>query len=97
MVITCDTSIMHLAAALQVPKQFVIETPTFYKPNHPYQNPFTLIPNPGVAGRNLQYYLYNGRPIQGTNEEIKGLMASVTVDSVYDALIAACPFLQKEK
>ena len=95
MIISGDTSLMHLASAVKVLKQFVIETPTFYKPNHPYNQPFVMIPNPGVGGRNLEYYLYDGRPIQGTDEEIKRCMASVTVDSVYEAIVAACPFLQK--
>jgi hypothetical protein len=86
---------MHLASAVKVPKQFVIETPTFYKPNHPYNQPFIMIPNPGVGGRNLEYYLYDGRPIQGTDEEIKRCMASITVDAVYEAIFTACPFLKK--
>jgi ADP-heptose:LPS heptosyltransferase len=92
--ISGDTSLMHLAAVGKVPKQFVIETPTFYKPNYPYQQPFILIRNPEIAGRNLQYYLYDGRGIRGTNEELRRCMASITVDSVYQALQAACPFLQ---
>jgi heptosyltransferase-2 len=95
MVISGDTSIMHLAAAVKVPKQFVLETPTFYKPNYPYNQPFVLIHNPGVGGRNLEYYLYDGRGIRGTDEEIKRCMASITVDSVYEALRSACPFLQE--
>ncbi len=93
--ISGDTSLMHLAAAVKVPKQFVIETPTFYKPNYPYNQPFVMIQNPTVAGRNLEYYLYDGRGIRGTDEEIKRCMASITVDSVYNALKAACPFLQE--
>lgn len=92
--ISGDTSLMHLAAAVKVPKQFVIETPTFYKPNYPYHQPFSLIRNPEVAGRNLQYYLYDGRGIRGTNEELRRCMASITVDSVYQTLQAAGPFLQ---
>jgi ADP-heptose:LPS heptosyltransferase len=92
--ISGDTSLMHLAAVGKVPKQFVIETPTFYKPNYPYQQPFILIRNPEIAGRNLQYYLYDGRGIRGTNEELRRCMASITVDSVYQALQTGCPFLQ---
>ena len=95
MIISGDTSLMHLASAVKVPKQFVIETPTFNKPNHPYNQPFVKIPNPGVGGRNLEYYLYDGRPIQGTDEEIKRCMASITVDAVYEAIFTACPFLKK--
>jgi hypothetical protein len=85
---------MHIAAAVKVPKLFVIETPTFYKPNYPYNRPFTLIRNPEIAGRNLQYYLYNGRGIRGTNEELRRCMASITVDNVYQTVRTECPFLQ---
>jgi len=81
-----DTSLMHVAAAVKVPKQLVIETPTFYKPNWPYHQPFVMIPNPGVGGRNLHYYLYDGNDIQGTREELRRLMESITVDSVYQAI-----------
>jgi len=93
--ISGDTSLMHIAAAGKVPKLFVIETPTFYKPNYPYNRPFTLIRNPEIAGRNLQYYLYDGRGIRGTNEELRRCMASITVDSVYQTLRAECPFLHE--
>jgi ADP-heptose:LPS heptosyltransferase len=92
--ISGDTSLMHLAAAGKVPRQFVIETPTFYKPNYPYRQPFTLIRNPAIAGRNLQYYLYDGRDIRGTDEELRRCMASITVDAVYEALRTSCPFLR---
>ena len=92
--ISGDTSLMHIAAAVKVPKLFVIETPTFYKPNYPYNRPFSLIRNPEIAGRNLQYYLYDGRGIRGTNEELRRCMASITVDSLYRTLQAECPFLQ---
>jgi len=92
-----DTSMMHIAAAVKVPKVFVIETPTFYKPNYPYSHPFVLIRNPEIAGRNLEYYLYDGRGIRGTNEELRRCMASITVDSVYQTLQAECPFLQQSQ
>ena len=92
--ISGDTSLMHIAAAVKVPRLFVIETPTFYKPNYPYNRPFSLIRNPEIAGRNLQYYLYDGRGIRGTDEELRRCMASITVESVYQTLQAECPFLQ---
>jgi len=91
--ISGDTSLMHIAAAVKVPKLFVIETPTFYKPNYPYNRPFSLIRNPEIAGRNLQYYLYDGRGIRGTNEELRRCMASITPDSVYQTLRSECTFL----
>jgi heptosyltransferase II len=47
--LSVDTNLMHLAAAVKVPKLVVIETPTWNKPIEPYGHPFTLIPNPAVA------------------------------------------------
>ncbi|MCL4785580.1 MAG: glycosyltransferase family 9 protein [Verrucomicrobia bacterium] len=84
--LSVDSSLMHLAAAVKVPNQFVLETPTFNKPNEPYQQRFTVLRNPHVAGRNLEFYLYDGRDIRGTREEIRRSMASITVDSVYEKL-----------
>jgi hypothetical protein len=64
----------------------VIETPTWNKPIEPYGHPFTLIPNPAVAGRNLHYYRYDGSGIRGSPAELLRLMTSVTVQSVYEVL-----------
>ena len=80
--LSVDTALMHLAAAMKVPNQIVIEAPTLNPTNVPYGNPFTLVSNPAVKGRNLEYYRYNGKPIQGTNEEIIALMNSVKVEAV---------------
>jgi len=57
--ISVDTALMHLAAAMKVPNQIVIETPTWNKVIEPYNNPFVLIQNPAVAGKNLEYYRYD--------------------------------------
>ena len=84
--LSVDTVLMHLAAAMKVPNQIVIEAPTINPTNVPYGNKFTLIRNPGVNGRNLEYYRYNGLPIQGTDEELIGLMKSVQVEDVLEAL-----------
>jgi hypothetical protein len=77
---------MHLAAATKVPGQVVIETPTWNKPIEPYQQKFRLVKNPAVAGRNLEFYRYDGEGIRGTADEIARCMSSVTVESVYSAL-----------
>lgn len=86
--LSVDTSNMHLAAAMGVKKQIVIETPTWNTPIEPYGNPFTLIKNPAVAGRNLEYYRYDGRNIKGTPGELRCIMESVTVDAVVQAILS---------
>jgi ADP-heptose:LPS heptosyltransferase len=84
--LSVDTNLMHLAAGMKVPNLVVIETPTWNKPIEPYCHPFTLIPNPAVAGRNLDYYRYDGRGIRGSPAEILRCMASVSVESVCQTL-----------
>src|SRR6266566_4141796 len=87
--LSVDTALMHLAAAVKVRRQIVIEAPTFNKTNEPYGNPYVLIRNPSVAGQNLEYYRYDGRGIQGTREELLECMASVTVEAVFSGLAEA--------
>jgi ADP-heptose:LPS heptosyltransferase len=87
--LSVDTVLMHIAAAMKVPGQVVIETPTWNKPIEPYGNPFTLVRNPAVAGRGLEYYRYDGRGIRGTDEELARCMASVTVEAVFNAVMQA--------
>ncbi len=84
--LSVDTALMHLAAAMKARNQIVIETPTWNKPIEPSGNPFLLVPNPSVAGRNLEYYRYDGRGIRGTASEVEKCMASVSVDSVFRAV-----------
>jgi len=80
--LSVDTVLMHVAAAVKVPRQVVIETPTWNKPIEPYGQIFSLVRNPGVAGRNLEFYRYDGEGIKGTAKEIVGCMRSVTVEAV---------------
>ena len=82
--LSVDTALMHVAAAMGVKNQIVIETPTWNKPIEPYGNPFTLVKNPVVAGRNLEYYRYDGGDIKGTPEELVRCMASVKVEDVFE-------------
>jgi ADP-heptose:LPS heptosyltransferase len=84
--LSVDTALMHLAAAMKVPEQIVIEAPTLNKTNLPHGNRFTLVRNPAVAGRNLDYYRYDGAGIKGTREELIRCMDSVTVADVFAAL-----------
>ena len=84
--LSVDTALMHVAAAMQVRGQVVIETPTWNKPIEPYANPFVLVKNPAVAGRNLEFYRYDGRGIRGSPGQLRKSMAAVTVEVVQAAL-----------
>jgi len=84
--LSVDTSLMHIAAAMKVPRQLVIETPTFNKTIEPHGRPYTLIANPAVKGRHLDYYRYDGRGIQGTTEELRQCMLAVKVEAVLAAI-----------
>jgi ADP-heptose:LPS heptosyltransferase len=84
--LSVDTALMHIAAAMKIPGQVVIETPTWNKPIEPFGNTFTLVKNPAVHGRNLDFYRYDGGEIKGTPESIMEVMKSVTVESVFAAV-----------
>lgn len=84
--LSVDTVFMHIAAAMGVPRQWVIETPTLNRPVHPRRPDWTLIPNPAIVGRHLEFYRYDGRPIAGTDEELIRIMSSVSVESVLEVL-----------
>jgi ADP-heptose:LPS heptosyltransferase len=81
--LSVDTALMHLAAAMKVPNQVVIEAPTLNVTNWPYGNNFTLVKNPVVNGRNLDYYRYDGGDIKGSREELLVCMESVKVADVF--------------
>jgi ADP-heptose:LPS heptosyltransferase len=87
--LSVDTALMHLAAAVKTPAQIVIEAPTFNKTNEPYGNGFALVRNPAVAGRNLEYYRYDGHGIHGSHQELIRIMSSVSVDSVFENVVRA--------
>jgi len=84
--LSVDTALMHIAAALKASNQIVIEAPTLNATNLPYGNPFTLVKNPVIAGRNLDYYRYDGGDIKGTREELLACMASVKIEDVFAAV-----------
>ena len=84
--LSVDTALMHLAAAVRVPNQIVIEAMTLNATNLPYGNCFKLVPNPAVNGRNLNYYRYDGGPIKGTDQELTAAMNSVQVRTVREAV-----------
>jgi ADP-heptose:LPS heptosyltransferase len=84
--LSVDTALMHIAAAVKAPNQIVIEAPTLNVTNLPFGNPFTLVKNPVIAGRNLDYYRYDGGDIRGTREELLACMASVKIEDVFAAV-----------
>jgi ADP-heptose:LPS heptosyltransferase len=84
--LSVDTALMHLAAAMKVPNQIVIEAPTLNPTNVPWQTNYRVIRNPVVNGRNLDYYRYDGKPIKGTEEELIRCMSSITVEEVHSAV-----------
>ena len=84
--LSVDTALMHIAAAVKVPNQIVIEAPTLNATNLPFGNNFTLVKNPVVNGRNLDYYRYDGGDIKGTREELIAAMDSVKIADVFAAV-----------
>jgi heptosyltransferase-2 len=84
--LSVDTALMHLAAAVKAPNQIVIEAPTLNATNLPYGNSYTLVNNPVIAGRNLDYYRYDGGDIKGTREELIACMASIKMEDVFEAV-----------
>jgi ADP-heptose:LPS heptosyltransferase len=92
--LSVDTALMHVAAAMKVPNQVVIETPTWNRPIQPFGNRFEVVKNPAVGGRNLEYYRYDGCGIRGTPAHLRACMASVSVESVYVVLEKALAHIQ---
>lgn len=89
--LSVDNFVMHLAAAVRVPRLVVIESPAWNSTIAPYRSDFVLVPNPVVHGRNLEYYRYDGRGIRGTPEHLRRCMDSVSVDAVFDAVLRCMP------
>ena len=84
--LSVDTALMHIAAAVKAPNQIVIEAPTLNVTNWPYGNDFTLVKNPVVNGRGLDFYRYDGGDIKGTREELLACMESVKIEDVFAAV-----------
>ncbi|MEM2956105.1 MAG: glycosyltransferase family 9 protein [Candidatus Pacearchaeota archaeon] len=85
--ISIDTSLMHIAAAMKVKHQIVIETPTFNKTVEPYKRRYILIKNPLIHGKNLEYYKYDGKGIKMDKKEIKKVMNSIKVKEVFKKIV----------
>jgi hypothetical protein len=71
---------------VKVPQQIVIESPTFNKTIEPYRRSYRLVRNPMVAGRNLEYYRFDGRNVQGSTEHLLACMKSISPEAVFDEL-----------
>jgi hypothetical protein len=71
---------------VKIPNQIVIEAPTLNATNWPYGNQFTLVKNPAVNGRNLDYYRYDGGDIKGTRGELIACMSSIKIEDVFKAI-----------
>jgi heptosyltransferase-2 len=84
--LSVDTALMHIAAAVKIPNQIVIEAPTLNATNLPFGNKFTLVKNPAVNGRNLDFYRYDGADIKGTRAELLACMESVKIADVFEAV-----------
>jgi ADP-heptose:LPS heptosyltransferase len=84
--LSVDTALMHIAAALKTRNQIVIEAPTLNVTNWPYGNNFTVVKNPAIDGRGLDFYRYDGGDIKGTREELIKTMETVKIADVYAAL-----------
>jgi ADP-heptose:LPS heptosyltransferase len=87
--LSVDTALMHVAAAMKTPNQIVIEAMTLNTTNLPYGNDYTLVKNPAIGGRHLDFYRYDGGDIKGSREELLRIMASVKIEDVFDAVTKA--------
>lgn len=81
--LSVDNVMMHIAAALRVKGQLLINTPTVNKTVLPYRKDFVIVGGkiPSSIG-----YRYDGKGIYGSREDILKYMRSITVDTVYTKL-----------
>ncbi len=86
--ISVDTSLMHIAAAMKVPYQIVIRTPTFNKTVEPYRKRFILVGNKPLKDIG---YRYNGKGIYGEKEKIINYMKLITPDEVFKVILRKLP------
>src|SRR5262249_128769 len=94
--ISVDNALMHLAAAMKVPKQILIESPTFGPTLAPYRRPYLLVENPALHARNLEFYRYDGRGIGGDRETLLKCMSAVTAEAVCRTLSKAAAEVGKD-
>lgn len=78
--LSVDTVMMHLATAVKVPIQVVIQSPTYNLTVRPYRKDFILI---GNAPPKDIYYLYDGKGIHGKKEDILNYMKNINPEQIY--------------
>jgi len=80
--LSVDNLLMHVASAMQVPRQIVIAGPTYDACIAPKSKPVVI-----SANLNCQpCYRYSGRGINCTNEEKMKCLKDITSDKVYDTI-----------
>jgi ADP-heptose:LPS heptosyltransferase len=85
--ISVDTALMHIAAAVEVASQIVIEGVTLNPTNFPFrQTPYSVARNPLIKNRYLDFYRYDGHPIRATDEQMRVIMSAVQAEEVFRLL-----------
>lgn len=85
--VSVDTALMHIAAAVEVCGQVVIEGVTLNPTNLPFRtSPYSIARNPEIKNRYLDYYRYDGLGIRASGHEMNRIMAGVTAEQVFSLL-----------
>ncbi len=78
--LSIDNVLMHIAAALKIPHQFVIQTPSLNNTSEPYKGDYILIGK--KVPKNIGYK-YNGKGIYGKEKNITNYMRGITPKKAY--------------
>ncbi len=81
--ISVDTAFMNIAAAMEVPLQVVINTPTINRTVLPRRPNLIVV---GKAPPKSVFYRYDGQGIHGGADAIEAYMESISPAEVYDSL-----------
>ena len=84
--LSVDTALMHIAAAMGIKNQIVIDTPTFNKTVYPNRKRFILIENDILNKDRLVYYKYDGKGIKLEKQDILRIMKNITPEIVYQRI-----------
>lgn len=83
--LSVDSALMHVADAVGVPHQFVIETPTLNKTVLPYSGRAIVVKNPTLIGAE-SIYRYGAGGIRATRKQMEAIMSAVRPEDVYAAM-----------